>query len=47
MSRKAQTITPMRRIKIIMNYLHLRGGNKESVNNVYRKIVEEKFKGAN
>jgi hypothetical protein len=47
MSRKSQTISPMQRIKIVMNYLHLRGGNKESVNNVYRKIVEEKFKGAN
>jgi hypothetical protein len=46
MGRKSQTITPMQRIKIVMNYLHLRGGNKESVNNVYRKIVEEKFKGA-
>ena len=47
MGRKAQTITPMQRVKIVMNYLHLRGGNKESVNSVYRKIVEEKFKGAN
>jgi hypothetical protein len=47
MGRKAQTITPMQRIKIVMNYLHLRGGNSERVNNVYRKIVEEKFKGAN
>ena len=46
MGRKSQTITPMQRIKIVMNYLHLRGGNKESVNSVYRKIVEEKFKGA-
>jgi hypothetical protein len=46
MSRKVHNITPMQRIKIVMNYLHLRGGNKESVNNVYRKIVEEKFKGA-
>jgi hypothetical protein len=47
MGRKSQTITPMQRIKIVMNYLHLRGGNSERVNNVYRKIVEEKFKGAN
>ena len=46
MSRKVQTITPMRRVKIIMNYLHLRGANKESVNNVYRNILKEKFKGA-
>lgn len=46
MSRKIHNITPMQRIKIVMNYLHLRGANKESVNNVYRKIVEEKFKGA-
>jgi hypothetical protein len=46
MSRKAQTITPMQRIKIVMNYLHLRGGNKESVNSVYKNILKEKFKGA-
>lgn len=46
MSRKVQTITPMRRIKIVMNYLHLRGANKESVNNVYRNILKEKLKGA-
>ncbi len=46
MGRKAQTITPMQRIKIVMNYLHLRGGNKESVNSVYKNILKEKFKGA-
>jgi hypothetical protein len=47
MSRKVHNITPMQRIKIVMNYLHLRGGNKESVNNVYKNIIKEKFKGAN
>jgi hypothetical protein len=46
MGRKAQTITPMQRIKIVMNYLHLRGGNSERVNNVYRNILKQKFKGA-
>jgi hypothetical protein len=46
MGRKSQTITPMQRIKIVMNYLHLRGGNKESVNSVYRNILKEKLKGA-
>jgi hypothetical protein len=30
----------------VMNYLHLRGGNKESVNSVYRNILKEKLKGA-
>jgi hypothetical protein len=46
MSRKIHNITPMQRIKIVMNYLHLRGGNKESVNDVYKNILKEKFKGA-
>jgi hypothetical protein len=46
MSRKIHNITPMQRIKILMNYLHLRGANKESVNNVYKNILKEKFKGA-
>jgi len=47
MSRKIQTITPMQRVKIVMKYLGLRGANKESVNNVYRNILKQKFKGAN
>jgi hypothetical protein len=47
MSRKSQTITPMQRVKIIMNYLYIRGANKESVNSVYKNILKEKFKGAN
>jgi len=46
MSRKVHNITPMQRIKIVMNYLHLRGGNKESVNDVYKNILKERFKGA-
>ena len=46
MSRKIHNITPMQRIKIVMNYLHLRGGNKESVNDVYKNILKERFKGA-
>lgn len=36
----------MQRIKIVMNYLYLRGANKESVNSVYRNILKEKLKGA-
>jgi hypothetical protein len=47
MSRKVHNITPMQRIKIVMNYLHLRGANSERVNNVYRNILKEKLKGAN
>jgi hypothetical protein len=47
MSRKIQTINPMQRVKIVMKYLGLRGANKESVNNVYRNILKQKFKGAN
>jgi hypothetical protein len=43
MSRKAQTITPMQRIKIVMNYLHLRGANSEMVNAVYRNILKNKL----
>lgn len=42
---KKNNISPMQRIKIVMNYLMARGANKESVNNVYRNIL--KNKGAN
>lgn len=45
MSKKEQKISPMQRIKIVMNYLTARGANKESVNNVYRNILNKK--GAN
>lgn len=46
MSKKQHLINPMQRIKIVMNYLYLRGANKESVNRVYRNILKEKLKGA-
>lgn len=43
MSRKAHNITPMQRIKIVMNYLYLRGANSEMVNAVYRNILKNKL----
>ena len=36
----------MQRVKIVMNYLYMRGANKESVNSVYRNILKQKLKGA-
>jgi hypothetical protein len=38
-----EIMTPHKRISIIQKYLYLRGGNKESVNNIYLKIINEKF----
>lgn len=36
-------LSPMQRIVIVMQYLYRRGGNKESVNNVYRNILKKKY----
>ena len=36
-------MTPHKRISIVQKYLYLRGGNKESVNEIYLKIINEKF----
>jgi hypothetical protein len=36
---KEHKISRKQRILIVMKYLYLRGANKESVNNVYRKII--------
>lgn len=33
----------MQRIIVVMQYLYRRGGNKESVNNVYRNILKKKY----
>jgi len=44
MSRKVQKTTPLQRIVRVMEYLTRRGGNKESVNSVYRNIVKQKLK---
>jgi hypothetical protein len=43
MSRKIQVQSPLQRITTVMGYLQRRGGNKESVNNVYRNIISKKF----
>jgi len=40
MSKKEHKISPKRRINIVMQYLMRRGANKESVNEVYRKIID-------
>lgn len=44
MSNKIQKTTPLQRIVRVMEYLTRRGGNKESVNKVYRKIIRQKLK---
>jgi len=35
--------SPLQRILIVMQYLYRRGGNKESVNEVYRNIIKKKY----
>lgn len=39
-------MTPLQRIKIVMNYYYKKGHNSERVNKVYRKIIAPKFKDA-
>ena len=34
--------TPLQRVNIILDFNHKRGCNKESVNKVYRKIINTK-----
>jgi hypothetical protein len=36
--------TPLQRIKRVMDYYYRRGTNREKVNDIYRKILAEKFK---
>ena len=36
--------SPLQRINRIMDFLYKRGNNKESVNEVYRNIINLKFK---
>jgi hypothetical protein len=40
---KEHKLSPLQRIVIVMQYLYRRGGNKESVNNVYRNIIKKKY----
>ena len=42
MTQKKQS--PLQRINRIIDFNWKRGGNKESVNEVYRKIIENKLK---
>ena len=35
--------TPLQRIKRVINFYYNRGCNKESVNDIYRKILASKF----
>ena len=35
--------SPLQRINRIIDFLWKRGNNKESVNNVYRKIIKERL----
>lgn len=41
---KKRGLTPMQRVQRIMSFNYKRGLNKESVNNVYRKIINLKLK---
>jgi hypothetical protein len=36
--------TPLQRVKRILDFNHKRGNNKESVNEVYRKIINQNLK---
>jgi len=40
---KEHNQSPMQRIIVVMQYLYRRGGNKESVNDVYRNILKKKY----
>ena len=44
---KNTSLSKLQRILIVMKYLTARGANKESVNNVYRKIIKEKYEKRN
>ena len=35
--------SPLARIKRILEFLHKRGNNKESVNKVYRNILKKRY----
>jgi hypothetical protein len=43
MSKKEHKQSPLQRILNVMNYLYRRGGNKESVNTVYRNILNKRL----
>jgi hypothetical protein len=36
--------TPLQRIRRVMDYYYRRGINREKVNNIYRKLLAEKYK---
>jgi hypothetical protein len=38
------SLTPLQRIKIVLNYYYRKGTNSERVNKVYRNILKVKFK---
>jgi hypothetical protein len=40
---KEHKLSPLQRVLLVMQYLYRRGGNKESVNNVYRNIIKKKY----
>jgi hypothetical protein len=44
MTKQVNKQSPLQRINRIMEFLHKRGNNKESVNEVYRKIIKNKLK---
>lgn len=36
-------LSPLQRIKIVMNYFEKRGYNSERINKIYHKIIRKKF----
>lgn len=41
---KTQTQSPLQRIRRVMDHYYKQGANKESVNSVYKNILNLKFK---
>ena len=41
---KERKQSPLQRIKRVMNFYYNRGCNKESVNELYKKILKDKLK---
>ena len=44
---REHTQSPLQRIKRVIDYYYKQGANKESVNNVYKKILKIKFNKEN
>ena len=45
-SKEKQKQSDLQRIKRVMNFYYNRGCNKESVNDIYRKILKQKYENS-